>query len=84
MIGVGCRGSTRRKIRVLARFGDDSQDSAEAMAKSLAEHNQGEFFVFLVDRGKYRILRRFKKSLRIAFPTLRHPFPLPSYRVTGR
>ena len=76
MIGVGCRGSTKHKVRVLAKYEDNDMDSAVAMAESLADHNKGEYLVFLIDGGSYRILRKVKKTTRFGIPTLKHPFRL--------
>lgn len=88
MIGVGCRGSTKGKIRVMERFSGSEQEAAEQLAKSLAQHNKGEYFVFLIDGNKYRILKRFKRSfgVQIRIPTPLHPFRFPSigFGVKGR
>lgn len=84
MIGVGCKGTTKNKVKVLARFSDDELDSATELAESLAEHQGQEFLVVLLENNKYRVLKRVSKRLLIKVPTLRHPFRYPTRKVVTR
>lgn len=81
MIVVGCRGSKKNMLKILARFGDGEIDSATEVATSLAKHNKGEFKVCLVVDGKYRILKKAKTGWKLQLPTLFHPLRYPSRGV---
>jgi len=85
MIGV-CVWSkkNKKKVKVLAQYSDSEEDLAIETAKSLAQHNRGEVLVCLITRKKYRILHKVRVGWHLAFPTLRHPFRLPSRGVNVR
>jgi len=62
MIGVGFKRNGKIKLEV--SYDDSELEVAIAMGESLARHNRGEVYVFLVTKGKpkVKVLKRIRRA----------------------